>query len=64
MLFTDRVRRLPAATVILVSFNEPNRALAVALAERGIACHMIGDVAGRNTMMTAIHDGANLARRL
>jgi hypothetical protein len=64
VLFTDRARRLPAATVVLVSFNAPNRALAEDLAARGIACHLIGDVAGRSSMMSAIHGAASIARVL
>lgn len=64
VLFTPRVRVIPAKTVILVSFNEPNRALAEDLAGRGIACHLVGDVRGRNTIMDAIHDAASVARRI
>lgn len=64
VLFTDRVRKLPARTVVLVGFNEPNRRLAEALSERGIGHHLIGDARGRNSIMTAIHDGAKLGRSL
>jgi pyruvate/2-oxoglutarate dehydrogenase complex dihydrolipoamide dehydrogenase (E3) component len=64
VLFTDRVRRIPAKTVVLVSFNEPNRDLANELTARlsNVKVHMIGDVKGRNSMMTAIHEAAALAR--
>jgi 2,4-dienoyl-CoA reductase-like NADH-dependent reductase (Old Yellow Enzyme family) len=64
VLFTDRVRTIPARTVILVGFNEPNRLLADELAARGIEVHLAGDVLGRNGMMTAIHGGAAIGRRL
>jgi NADPH-dependent 2,4-dienoyl-CoA reductase/sulfur reductase-like enzyme len=64
VLYTPRVRRLPAATVILVSFNEPNRGLAQDLTARGIAHHLVGDALGRNSMMSAIHEAANLVRTL
>lgn len=64
VLFTQRSRRLPARTVVLVTFNEPNRALAEALAGDGYSPHLIGDVRGRNSIMTAIHAGAELARAI
>ncbi|MBI1179353.1 MAG: NAD(P)-binding protein [Alphaproteobacteria bacterium] len=66
VLFTDRVRRIPAKTVVLVSFNEPNRDLANELGARmtNLSVHLIGDVKGRNDMMTAIHDAAALTRAL
>jgi 2,4-dienoyl-CoA reductase-like NADH-dependent reductase (Old Yellow Enzyme family) len=64
VLFTDRVRTIPAKTVVLVSFNEPNRDLYNELSARfsNVKVHMIGDVKGRNSMMTAIHEAAELAR--
>ena len=64
VLFTERVRRIPARTVVLISFNEPNRALANALQAEGYAVRMIGDVLGRNSIMTAIHGAAELARAI
>ena len=64
VLFTDRVRKVAARTVVLVGFNEPNRGLAQALTERGVHHHLIGDARGRNSIMTAIHDGAKLGRTL
>ena len=62
VLFTDRSRRIGANTVVLVGFNEPNRDLAEALTATGVSHHLIGDARGRNSIMTAIHDGANLGR--
>ena len=66
VLFTDRVRTIPAKTVVLVSFNEPNRDLYNDLSARfsNVKVHMIGDVKGRNSMMTAIHEAADLARAI
>jgi len=64
VLFTDRVRTLEAKTVILVSFNEPNRDLPEALAMTNRTTHLIGDVRGRNSMMSAIHEAAQLARTI
>jgi hypothetical protein len=64
VLFTERSRRIAARTVVIVSFNEPNRELAAALAADGYAPHLIGDVRGRNSIMTAIHGAADLARSI
>jgi 2,4-dienoyl-CoA reductase-like NADH-dependent reductase (Old Yellow Enzyme family)/thioredoxin reductase len=64
VLFTDRVRTLEAKIVVLVSFNEPNRDLPEALAMTNRTTHLIGDVRGRNSMMSAIHEAAQLARTI
>lgn len=64
VLFTERSRKIPARTVVLVSHNEPNRGLAAELDRKGIASHMVGDVLGRNSIMTAIHGAAELARAI
>ena len=64
VLFTERSRRIAARTVVLVSFNEPNRELAEDLARDGYSPHLIGDVRGRNSIMTAIHAAADLARSI
>jgi hypothetical protein len=60
------VRRIPAKTVVLVSFNQPNRDLAEQLATRfsNVKIHLVGDVRGRNSMMTAIHEAAEVARAI
>ena len=62
--FTERVRRLPAALVVIVGFNQPNRELAEQLATSNRPPHLIGDVRGRNSIMSAIHAGAALGRAL
>ena len=64
VLFTDRERHLPARTVVFVGFNEPHRDLWLYLQGNGPKAHMIGDVRGRNSIMTAIHAGNELGRRI
>ena len=64
VLYTDRLRTLPAHTVILVTHNHPNRELAQACIEAGYEVHQIGDVQGRNNIRNAIHAGAMLGRAL
>ena len=64
VLFTDRVRKLPAKTVVLVTFNEPNRWLAEELESTGIEVHWAGDVLGGNSIMSAVHTAAEVARAL
>jgi 2,4-dienoyl-CoA reductase-like NADH-dependent reductase (Old Yellow Enzyme family)/thioredoxin reductase len=65
VLFTDRVRRLPASTVVLVGFNQPSRELAETLVPGNRwQVHLIGDVQGRSGIMNAIHSGAALGRAL
>jgi 2,4-dienoyl-CoA reductase-like NADH-dependent reductase (Old Yellow Enzyme family) len=64
VLFTERVRRLPARTVVVVGFNEPNRDLAETLSSSGVPVHLIGDVGGRSSIMTAIHSAATLGRSI
>jgi len=64
VLFTDRVRVIPAKTVILVTVNQPNRGLAHEVEEAGFKAHMIGDVQGYDTLYNAIHAGENLGRTI
>jgi len=64
VLFTERARRLEAGLVVMVGYNEPNRELADDLAEAGMPCHLIGDVRGRNSILSAIHAGAALGRSI
>ena len=65
VLFTSRVRRIAAKTVVIVTFNQPNRELVQTLNPGNrYQVHMIGDVRGRNGIMNAIHSGAALARRI
>lgn len=64
VLFTDRVQKIPAGTVILVSFNEPNRWLAEELESAGLEVHWVGDVLGGNSILAAVHSAAEIARSL
>lgn len=65
VLFTPRVRRVPAKTVVVVSFNQPNRDLVTALNPGNrYQMHLIGDVQGRSGIMNAIHGGAEVGRRI
>ncbi|MCC5872202.1 MAG: FAD-dependent oxidoreductase [Gammaproteobacteria bacterium] len=64
VLFTDRVRQLEAGFVVFVGYNQPNRELAEALQDSGVAVELIGDVRGRNSIMSAIHAGAHLGRQV
>jgi len=64
VLFTDRRRSIAAQTVVFVGYNEPNRLLWQSLQGNGPAAHMIGDVRGRNSIMSAIHAGAELGRSI
>ncbi len=65
VLFTSRVRRIAARTVVIVTFNQPNRELVQTLNPGNrYQVHMIGDVRGRNGIMNAIHSGAALARQI
>lgn len=64
VLFTDRVRVIPAKTVILVTVNQPSRGLAHEVETAGFKTHMIGDVQGYDTLYNAIHAGENLGRTI
>ncbi|MBM4203964.1 MAG: FAD-dependent oxidoreductase [Gammaproteobacteria bacterium] len=65
VLFTPRVRRITAKTVVVVTFNQPNRDLVTALNPGNrYQVHLIGDVQGRTGIMNAIHGGAEVARRI
>jgi len=64
VLFTDRIRRIPAQTVVMVGYNEANRGLWNSLQGNGPPVHMIGDVRGKNSILTAIRVGNELGRTL
>ena len=66
VLFTDRVRTVPAATVVLVTYGHPNRELGEYLAvDPGRwRLHRIGDVTGTNGILPAIHQAAATARAI
>jgi len=64
--FTDRTRTLPAGTVVIVTYNHPNRDLVEALHDEAgpWTIHQVGDVAGTNGILAAIHSAAAVARAL
>ena len=64
VLFTERSRTLPARTVVFVGCSEPNRELGKTLEGNGPPVHLVGDVRGRSSIMTAIHAGATLGRSI
>ena len=64
VLYTDRVRRIPARTVVLATFNEPNRQLADELGARDLKVHVVGDALGQHGIMNAIHGATELARAI
>jgi hypothetical protein len=61
---TTTSRTIPADTVVIVSYNRRNRELADALLGRGIPTHVIGDAAGGQSIMAAIHDAAQVIRAM
>ncbi len=62
--FTERRRVLPARTVVLVTFNTPNREITGYLDPARHGIHLVGDVNGTNGIMPAIHQAAAVARTL
>ncbi len=64
--FTERLRTIPAATVVIVTYGHPNRELGEYLAaEPGRwRLHSIGDVTGTNGILPAIHQAAATARSI
>ncbi len=66
--FTERIRAIPANTVVLITYNHPNREIAEHLTsatkEFEGKVHLIGDVTGTNGVMSAIHQASALLRSL
>jgi hypothetical protein len=62
--YTERSRSIEASLVVFVGFNEPNRELAQELSAQSVPHHLIGDVRGRNSLMSALHAGASLGRAI
>lgn len=61
--FTERRRAIPANTVVLVTYNHPNREIAE-FAPNGVKVHMVGDVTGTNSIMASIHQAAGATRAI
>ena len=64
--FTERVRTVAAATVVIVTYGHPNRELGECLADAGghWTVHHVGDVTGTNGVLPAIHQAAAVARAI
>jgi 2,4-dienoyl-CoA reductase-like NADH-dependent reductase (Old Yellow Enzyme family) len=65
--FTERARTVAARTVVLVTYNHPNRELAEYLTEEAGSAtriHLVGDVTGTNGIRPAIHQAAAVARAI
>lgn len=64
--FTERVRAVPAHTVVLVSYARPSRDLLEVLPTGPEAppLHLVGDVNGSNGILPAIHQAAAVARAI
>lgn len=67
--FTERRRTIPARTVVIVTYNHPNRELIDYVAPGGIAdggmtVHLVGDVTGTNGIMPAIHQASAVTREM
>ena len=64
--FTERSRTIAANTVVLVTYNHPNRELANYLREEDgpWAVHLVGDVNGTNGILQAVHSAAAVARSI
>ena len=54
---SNRVERLLADTVVFVSIDRPNRALADELARRGMRAQLVGDALSPRYLGRAIHEG-------
>ena len=61
--FTERRRAIPAGTVVLVTYNHPNREIADFVPD-GVKVHLVGDVTGTNSIMAAIHSAADATRSM
>ena len=60
----DLCRTLPADTVVIATFHEPNDELADHLAGHGFGVHVVGDANGTDSIPPAIPGAAAIARRL
>jgi NADPH-dependent 2,4-dienoyl-CoA reductase/sulfur reductase-like enzyme len=55
---------VPADTVVMATYHEPNAELADHLRAAGMRVHLAGNVNGTDTILAAIHSAAAVARRL
>lgn len=61
-LGASRVRELPADTVAVVSYHEPNDGIAACLAGGPWNVHRAGSVTGTDSILAAVHGAAAVAR--
>jgi 2,4-dienoyl-CoA reductase-like NADH-dependent reductase (Old Yellow Enzyme family) len=64
VLFTERLRRIEADTVVIVGFNQPNRELMEPLSSAGRNVHLVGNVLGRQDLMSAMHSASEVVDRI
>jgi 2,4-dienoyl-CoA reductase-like NADH-dependent reductase (Old Yellow Enzyme family) len=64
VLFTERSRKVEADTVVIVGFNHPNRELLGPLREKSFSPHLVGNVLGRNDLMSALHSASEVVEKL
>jgi hypothetical protein len=57
-------RTLPADTVVMIGYNQPNRELADAINGQGVTTHVVGDASGTRALRSAIRSAGLLARSL
>jgi 2,4-dienoyl-CoA reductase-like NADH-dependent reductase (Old Yellow Enzyme family)/thioredoxin reductase len=60
----DLVRTLPADTVVIATYHEPNAELADHLRDAGLSVHLAGNVTGTDSILSAVHGAAAIARGL
>ncbi len=64
VLFTERLRRIEADTVVVIGFHQPNRDLVEPLREGTRPVHLVGNILGRNDLMSALHSASELVETL
>jgi NADPH-dependent 2,4-dienoyl-CoA reductase/sulfur reductase-like enzyme len=60
----DLCRTVPADTVVVATYHEPDDELAAHLDGRGFGVHVVGNANGTDSIMAAIHGAAAVARTL
>jgi 2,4-dienoyl-CoA reductase-like NADH-dependent reductase (Old Yellow Enzyme family) len=60
----DHLVRVEADTVVLVGYNEPERGLADLLVDHTAEMHIVGDAAGKTSLLEAIADGNAAGRAI
>jgi len=63
-LGNDLRRTIPADTVVIATYHEPNADLADHLRDAGLTVHVVGDATGTDTIQAAIHGAAAICRTI